>query len=299
MSEKLQGTIIIDGLIEGRLPPFDDAETRLRQWVSKARSRGLLLSLEIDGARFSVLSDNKPISAAALGQNAVDTVTDVLSDLMVIFPPPMRSALVSSIRSIEYGQNVEIQTGYAVDGLGRIETQQRTADAQTTAPAEPLTKRQILKLAAAGLVLAGAIFGISAIFVDYGDLFTSISERSANLDPDAVSISTGSFADYFTIEKRTVADKKRLVLTVKRTKAYPLTDQACTDLSAEAGNSDPKTLTAQALARGYIRCEMFDKKDTFIGYAEGRIVDLRTKETVTIALPLFVEHRLARVKITY
>lgn len=297
MSEKIQGTIIIDGLVEGRSQELSEVTPRVRQWIEKARTKGLHLSLDIDGATFSVLADNRPLSSAGLGEDAAKAIADMLGELVAIFPLSVRTGLTSSIRSVEYGRNVEVQTVYAVNALGEIETRQRTVDTQTTAPAEPLTKRQIIKFAAIGLVMAAVVFGISAIFLDYGEIFDRLGGTTASLDTKALPIDKGSFADYFTIKAEEV--KGRLELTLKRTKAFPKNDEELAALFKEAGDSPTKTLTAQALARGYVRCEMFTKKDKFIGHLESRIVDLRTKETVKISLPLTREYRLTRVAITY
>ena len=302
MSEKIQGTVILDGLIEGRTPEFDDAEDRLRQWIGKVRGKGLAFGLEIEGATFSVLADNRPVSIALLGSDPADAITEALRDLLLIFPPPMRTSLVSSIRSIEYGQNVEIQTVYAVNADGQIETRQRTVDARTTAPPEPLTRREKLKLGGMGLIVALGIFAISAIWVDYGALFSKYRDKLTPYDPDAMVVETGDLARYFTIEKRAIVGEN-FVLTVKRTKAFPTDDKALNALFAETrGRADctiSAAMTVEALARGYIRCEMFNKKDKCFHSFELRIVNLRTKETLALKLPLSRDHHLTRVAIRY
>ena len=302
MSEKVQGTIVIDGLVEGRCPDFGDIEARLRHWVRNAEARGLTFSLEVEGGTFSVLADNRTVSAADLGPDAVDTIAEVLRDLLVIFPPGQRASLVSSVRSIEYGQGVETQTGYAIGSDGRLETRQRTIDARTTAPPQPLTGRQKLRLAAVGLGAAVLVFAVSSIWVPYGELVGRLWDTVVPFDTDAVKIETGSFADYFTVEKKAVTrgrDGKNLVLTVKRKGAFPRSDKDIADLSAKAGEELSAVMTVQALARGYVRCEMFDKKGKFLGYRDGRIAGLRTAETAELTLPMPRKSRLARISIRY
>ena len=300
----MQGTVVLDGLIEGRTPEFDDAEDRLRQWIGKVRSKGLAFNLEIEGATFSVLADNRPVSIALLGSDPADAVAEALRDLLMIFTPPMRTSLVSSIRSIEYGRNVEIQTVYAVNAAGQIETRQRTVDSKTTAPPEPLTRREKIKLAVMGLVLAAAVFAVSSIWIDYPGLFDRTRDKMTPYDTNAMVVETGSFAKYFTIEKKAI-EGERFVLTIKRTKAFPTDDKALAALFVEARsntNADSAVdaiLTVEALARGYIRCEMFDKKGTCHSFIDVRIVELRTKETAKRALPLSSNYTLTRVAIRY
>ena len=302
MNAKLQGTITIDGLIEGRVPDFDDIEDRLRQWVQAARAKHLAFSLELEGRTFSVLAENRAIPSADLGPDPGDTIAEVLRDLLVIFPPTHRADLVSSVRSVEYGQNVEIQTLYAVARDGRLETRQRTVDARTTAPPEPLTTRQKLRLAAVGLGAAAVVFAVSWIWVPYGALFDRLWDRVVPFDTDAVIVETGEFAPYFAVDKKAVArsgGNKYLIVTVKRTKAFPRDAKAIDALFARPGRTGAEAMTAQALARGYVRCEMFDKDGKFAGFSDARIAGLRTAETVELTLPMPRESRLARVAIRY
>lgn len=308
MSEKVQGTIVIDGLIEGKCPDFGDIEDRLRQWKARAKAKGLDFSLEIEGRTFSVLADNRPISAADLGPDPADSVAELLRDLLVIFPPGQRASLVSSIRSIEYGQNVEIQTVYAIGPDGRIETRQRTVDAQTTAPPKPLTGSEKLKLAGLGLVAALLVFAVTAVFIDYGEVFSDLWDTVVPFDTDAVTVETGRFAKYFTVEKKAVTrgkDGKYVVLTVKRTEAFPRNDKDIADLLAKARQylddarfrNEAALATVQALARGYVRCEMFDREGKFLSFADTRITGLRSAETVELALPMPPKNRLAHISI--
>ena len=48
------GTVVMDGLIEGPVPLFEDGEERLRQWVSETTAAGITFHLTIDGPRFSL-----------------------------------------------------------------------------------------------------------------------------------------------------------------------------------------------------------------------------------------------------
>ena len=300
MTRRVEGTFILDGLVEGPLPDQPDAEERLRGWVALAGSRGLRFSLEVEGARFSILADNRPREAARWPDGVGDPMAEALRDLLVIFPREQRAGLVSTVRSVEYRPGQEVQTLYAVRPDGQIRVQERRIDAETVAPPEPVSSRAKLKLAGLGVAVALAAFGISALFVDYGKLFDSVVESLTPFDADKLQVEAGRFGDYFTIEKKAGGRGNRsVVLTLKRTRRYP-TDAAATEkLAAEAGKGLAGRLALEAVVKGYVRCEYFDAKGLLLGFSIERIADLRDKETIDLALPMPRNGRLVRVVLTY
>lgn len=302
MTDKVEGTVVLDGLVEGRLGPLPDTQKRLREWVRAATAAKLPFTLEIDAGSFSVLADNTPIDVEALAFKPARAIAEALGELVNVFPTGHRAAVLSTVRSMEYRANIEIQTIYAVGPEGEIHTQERTIEAVTKAPPQPMTSKQKIRLGVTGLIVALLIFAVSAFFVDYRGLFRSVIETVTPFDTEALKVETGGFGEYFTVEGKKVVSRRgvsSLRLTLKRTKAFPLTDAALKALLAKAPDSLSTRLTVEALARGYIRCESFDKDGKFIGSAMQRITDLRTKETVDVSVPLPPKGRPTRVVITY
>jgi len=63
MSDKTEGTIVLDGLIEGRLPDDPSIEDKLEQWLEFVGQLGLRFNLEVTGSSFSLLPDSTPVRA--------------------------------------------------------------------------------------------------------------------------------------------------------------------------------------------------------------------------------------------
>ena len=102
MSDKVEGTVVLDGLLEGKLPPTPDAADRLREWIRDVRSLGVRFSLDIEGGAFSILPENRPISVSAFGEAPADAIVNALNQLLKVFPVGQRGQLFSTLRSVEY-----------------------------------------------------------------------------------------------------------------------------------------------------------------------------------------------------
>ena len=301
MSERMEGTFVLDGLIEGRLPGDDEAAGRARQWAARAARNGLPFALEIDGIRFSVLGEDRPLQVADLGDDPAETVAEALRELLEALPPDVRGEAFSTLRSTEYRRGEEVQTLYVVAPGGAIDVRQRIAEAATTAPPQPLSRRDKLRMAGTGLVAAVLVFLVSSVFVDYRALFDRIVEGVTPLNAAKLSVDAQRFARWLTVVEKTAdAGGRGVVLKLKRTSEFPVTDA---DLRARlrACRDDPhQRLALEAVARGYVRCELFDKKGGFLGFAMVRIAPLRAAETLDLPVPFPSRGpRPARVVLTY
>ncbi len=300
VTPKTEGTLIVDGLLEGKLPPSPEAAERLRQWVCSAAEVGLVFSVEIDGGSFSLLADTKPIAADPLGTDPAAKIADLLDGLLEVFPLPQRQHVNSTLRTKEYRRGQEVQTLFAVGSDGAVEMQERVVEAQTIAPPRPRTRKEIVRLVLLGVAVVLLVLLVSSIFVDYPALLDRVIEGVTPFDADSLQVDTGSFGDYLTVEAKERADGgKGVVITLKRAEAFPVTEADLKRLLAEAGDSPSAHLAVEALARGYIRCELFNKDGGFLGSSMQRIAGLREQETVKIAVPLPRKERLARVVFTY
>jgi len=300
MSQKIEGTVVLDGLIEGSVPALPDAADRLRQWVDVAASANVHFSLELDGNRFSLLADRTPVLAQLLGRDPAEAIGGALGELLKAFPPPERRGVLSTVRSTEYRPAEEVQTVYTIGPDGQIHTQQRVVEAATQAPPQPLTTREKWLMAGLGVGLALLVFAVSAVFVDYKALFGRVVDRVTPLDVEAMPVDTGPFVPYLSVTKR---EKDRrgevLTLTLKRTAAFPRTDADCQGLLATPDRPLPDRMTIESLARGYVRVEYFDADGKFLGHTMERIHGLRSAETIELKLPLPPKKRLGRLALRY
>lgn len=298
MNEAIEGTFALDGLIEGRIPERADAKDLLHEWIGFAAKAKLKFSLELEGNSFSLLADNSPIQVAKLEAAPDEAVANALTELLRIFPAAERRHVISTIRTVEYGKGTEVQTVYAVGPDGAVQSRQRTVDAKTTPAPRQLTVREKFRIAAIGLVIALLVLSISSIFVDYRAALNSIIDAVRGFDPGAVEVEAGGFQDYLAVEnKEAQRGGKELILTLKRTEAFPVKEADLQRLLDGAGKSIPARMTLEALARGYVHCEYFDKKNELLGFTEQRISGLRENETIKLVLPLPAGRRLARVVI--
>lgn len=304
MSARVEGTFALDGLVEGGLGGAgEELRGRLLAWADTARAAGLNVSLDVSGDAFSLLGESRPVRASDLGDAPAQRVAALLFDLLKILPVAQRRNVFSTLRSTEYRPGEEVQTIYAVAPDGSVQTHQRTVSARTEAPPAPLTMKQKVRMGLTGLAVALGVFGLSALFVDYGQLFRRVRDTVVPLNVEKVQVDTGSFARYLTVEKKALAAESSggrvLVLTLQRTKDFPLKDA---DLAAASGDGKldlPGRLTLEALARGYVRYECFDADGTILNYGELRLAGLRDKETVEVPVPLAPDHRLARIRLGF
>src|ERR1700744_6558786 len=100
MSDKVEGTVILDGLVQGKVPALPGTEQKLRDWAQFARSANLVFNLEINGGTFGFLADQTPLAVPDLGHDPADTIKAALGELLKIFPPAERSAVFSTLRSV-------------------------------------------------------------------------------------------------------------------------------------------------------------------------------------------------------
>jgi hypothetical protein len=300
MSEKVEGTVVLDGLLEGPLAS-GQVEEGLREWTAQAAGEGLRFSLAIDGGTFNLLAINRPVPAAELGPDVGARIERAIRDLRKLLPPESLKGLFSTLRSTEYRKGQEVQTLYVIAPDGALHRGQRIVEAETAAPPPPVTRKDKLKMAGTGVVVALLTLAVSSIFIDYRGMVRSLTERFTPLNPEAIKVDTGPFAAFFTVQKQSAAGGgKAAILTLKRTGAFPLTPDDCQRLlEGEDGDDLAWRLTVEALARGYVRCEIFGKDGEFLGATQERISDLRRKETFDLSVPLPPDRHPTRIVITY
>ena len=301
MTEKIEGTVILDGLIQGKVSALPGSEERLRDWEKFVRSAQLIFNLEITGGTFGFLADQTPIAASALGHDPAETIKAALSELLKIFPPRERGAIFSTLRSVEYKRDQEVQTLYIVAPDGSVQARGRTVSAQTAAPLAPLTLRNRAAHVAVGAVCLVVLLMASSLFVDYREMLAALRSQLRPLDAAHFPVDAGTFERYFTVEAKSAASGgEGLILTLRRTPNF-LHPQASTGPSFRSTQSDfeDPRLAANAIGTGYIRCEYFDEKGKFIGFIAVRIKALRDEQSIDLQIPFESDRRPSSILLTY
>jgi hypothetical protein len=291
MSEKVVGTFLLDGLIQGPLPAGDSPEGTLRAWVAGVKRHGIVFHLQTDGGSFSLLPEPEPIKVSQLGDNPAETVADALDDLLELLDDDQRPAVMSTIRSREYRPGQEVQTLYVLDSDGRIDSRSRTVAAETTDPPQPVSGREKVKMGLVALAVVAVVLGISTFFVDYRGLAAKFFPP----DPAAVEVQAPAFDGLVKVGDKHVAKGGRaLIIKLSRGARYPA-DAAAMEQLYSGATSMPARLAAESLGRGYVRLELFDADGKFVGHRDARVSELSQKETIELAVPLSNEYRLGRV----
>lgn len=298
MSPKTEGDLAMDGLLEGTIPDRPGAESRLREWVGLAASLGIPLRLTIDGSTFSLLADDATISAKPLGPEPSQRIKEALSELLRSFAPEERPHLFSTLRSSEIRPGVELQSVYVVTAQGTVDVHQRTVEAATRRAPHARSRRETLRAVLIWLCVLLAVFGISALFVDYDSLLRGLWENVSPLAADEVAVDASAFAHWFSVERTSVADGSRtLVLTLRRTDAFPRTaanlDQAL--IPRLPGGTLQGQLAVQAINLGYVRCEAYDRDGSFLGFSFQRVRGLGEAETIELRVPVGRDPRPRRL----
>ena len=294
--EKIEGTIVLDGLVQGRLSlAGDQVPQQLKQWVQFVGGMGVRFSLEIRDAAFNLLPDDRATSVKLLGDPPEHALEQALTQLAELFTGPERAQLFSTLRSSEFRPGEEVQTVYTIiEGRPRI--QSRTLPAQTTPPVEPLSIKERMKLGAIGLAMAVILLGIALLFPGVRAMFGQVAEIVKPLDTGELKIDVGPYAPYFscTIDEKQ-SDRTALALRLKRVETFPRDEAALNAQLSAADQSISSRLALENLARGHIRVELFDADDKYLASAELRIADLRKQETLDVKLPLPEKTRTQKI----
>lgn len=292
------GTYHLDGLLEGPLGDGEDTKRRLADWLRICQKAGYGFSLRIEGDRFGLLADDTPRAAPGAGVDVSEPLRDLIGQLVGSFPPPEQSQVFSTVRSIQWGEGVETQTIYQVMPDGRVEAQQRTVEAETRRPPAPLTGTDRVKLIGIGLLVLFALFGITSLFIDWGDQFSRMWRKVAPIDTAAIATDLGAFEPYLTVQD-VEAKGSVLSITLERTDAFPQDVEAADRALDENGLSYAQQQVLHALAAGYVRLEAFAKDGKHQATVPVRIANLREKKTMVLDVKIRRETPPATLRFTW
>ncbi|MEX0716898.1 MAG: hypothetical protein WD066_09935 [Planctomycetaceae bacterium] len=302
MNDKVEGTLVLGGLLEGRCANGPAPEEKLREWIEFMRTLGPRFSLDCSGSSFSLLPDDAPASTARLGSAPETAIAQAVEQLLGVLPAEDRGNVFSTLRSAEYRPKEEVQSVYLVAPDGAVKVETRVVDAQTVAPATPVSIRARVRYALLGLAIAALLLGVTAFFVDVPGLLSRLAGVVKPVDMQELAVDAAPFAAHFRIvEKELATDGRYLLLTLERGDRFPRTDAELQQASERAEGVLSDRLAIEALARGYVRCELFDPDGRFFSASTHRIAGLRTEESITLAVPLQSnpKRRLGSVRIGY
>ena len=299
MSDKVEGTMILDGMIEGRSAALAPLESKLREWRAFVEKVGLRFGLEFEGNSFSLLAENRPVDVRKLGERPAQVVVDALNELLKVLPPEDRRGVFSTVRSVEYRKGEEVQTLYAVGADGTVTSRERVVEAQTVAPEAPPSWREKLFMAGIGLGVAVLLLALSSLIVPYRALYDRFMASVWPLDVKGLSVEAGRFEKYFVVvDRKSASGGRSIVITLKRAADFPRTDADADRVAKAAGDSTVARLAAEAVIRGRLYVEYYDQDNKLITFTVIAIKPLRDRETLDVDLPLPAERLAARIVFT-
>jgi hypothetical protein len=264
-TQKIEGTFYIDGLLEGPIYSQED-ENNINRIVRVSQKRGLVLIAAFDGGRFSILADSGNVQVNKLNNSVDNIVVQFLDDLIGNYSPDDYTQIMSTLRSIEYIEGYEIQTLYGIKHDGTVSVNQRTVEADTVKPAQPLSWQYKIKIAVIFLIILSVVFGISSFFVPYRDMARRFIAKAKPFKKENLKIDTQVFSNYFSIDAVEI-DVIENVITIacKTSDNYPDTDEKINKLWKSSENSISQSLAVEALNRNSLRCLFFDFDGKYMG----------------------------------
>ena len=289
----IEGTFVLEGILEGQLEA-PNAEARLQEWISLLASMGLTATLQVDGTHFTVFADQAQTQTVRIGGDPAENLRSTLAQLVSAIGPVTQHELYSTLRSVETRAGSQVRTVYALSSTDEVEIQQDRVGATTQAASKSLGWQGHAKTAGITLVILAALLGIASLFVDIPGAIRGVWERVAPIDVEALAVEHGDLAPYVEITEMELArGKGGLSLKLVRGPDFPTTPEARAALLARAEGE--ARLTAAAILRGYIRCEVFDEDGKWMATREIRIRGLASQVDETIVLHVPVSPRPARL----
>ncbi|MCP4180113.1 MAG: hypothetical protein GY756_20305 [bacterium] len=295
MSKKIVGTVILDGIIEGKIEN-NKINSLLIEWIDFARSNNLKFYLETSGNSFSILADNNPINLMDFTGDFSSLINNVIEELIKIFPDNSKNKIFSTIRSTEYEQNLEIQSLYNISNNGLIDIQTREIETNTIEQEKPLTLKNKIIISSFGVFAFITLILISSLFVDYKSFMTNLKKEVIPLNVENIIIDNGfsSFLNIINIEKTT----GNLIITLKRSDNFPINDKDFDKLILENKSLKDK-ITIESIYKGYIIYEYFDDEDHFIFSDRIRISGLKDNNIIMTTLFYDLNIKPSKIRLTY
>jgi hypothetical protein len=294
----VEGTFVLNGLVEGPLPDDFSAREQLQQWVRDIARLGVDFHLEITGGNFSLLPDNRARLVGSLGDSPDEAIRQALDQLLKPWPLDSFRRITSTLRSSEFRKEEEVQTIYLVGSDGKVRTEQRTMAADTESPPQRLSPREIARVLIVGALIATALLGVTSLFVDVPALARQLIVAIRPLRGDEVQIDNSVYHAYFHVEVKEI-NVNAVTLTIKRTELFPIDDTALQSAADAARPTLKKWLAIAALARGSVPCELFDINGELVGTATLHIENLQDKPELTAKIPFTSSPRFRLAKIAF
>ncbi|AQT68579.1 hypothetical protein STSP2_01747 [Anaerohalosphaera lusitana] len=297
-NKKIEGTYILDGMLEGYITDANDEEC-LRRFLRQAKECKLHFHLSTEGERFTLLPDKKTNRLPQSVESVSSLLKHPLENLLACFAADDAVKFISTLRSIEYSPDTEKQALYCIGPDGGLMIEQRSVPADTVPPAAEMPLEDKLKIGAAAFAILAIVVGISAFFVPYGKIASDIYEGLKPYKIEDVSVQAENFHEYFTVED---IDRDRqnnqLILLCRKTPEFPASADKLNEQWLQSRDNLYAAMAVEALARKSLSCEYFDKEGELIGRSICRMRDIDDQpQLFAVALPF--NRSIKKIEIRY
>lgn len=300
------GTVVLNGLLEGRLPADESKAALIRQWVEFAKENRLGFSLEMESNSFNILADNTPIPAEAFNGRTQERIVSVLNELIKIFTPELRRKIFSILRSVEYRDDLRIETAYYLNASGNIEFKSQETPVLRGDKVQPTTEqphktesRQAMWMVLCIILIA---FAASTFVFDYKKTWHNFASSFKTVDPAEIAIDAADSGDYINVTKGAMLNSgSMLELKIRRGKDFPLTFEKYIGEKTrlEGKKSITGLMMLKSIANGRVCFEYYDAEKKLFFMVEMRVKALFEKQEITISVPINRAEIPRSIKVTY
>lgn len=196
---KQEGTVQLGGLFEGTFRP--DQLSSLQSWHRRAQNAGLELELATDGNMFSLMPRNEAYNRWRGSLPLEETIEPALNALLDELGDENGRSCMCTLRSAEVLPGKERQSIYLIGPDRRMSAEQRTVDAQTVPPPEPLDTSKLMKQIGIGAASLVVLIAISTFFVPYKKWFSSVSTNVTVVKGEDIHCDLGDYATLLKVNK--------------------------------------------------------------------------------------------------
>jgi hypothetical protein len=282
-----EGTFILSGIVQGPLPPGPDGREQLAKFNDKLAKSGIVMSLRVDGANFSLLASDRAVETEAVTESEIEGLMQAaLASLLELYPAGMRMSVMSTIRSRVFLAEREHQAVYVVSFPGVIKVESAAVKAELLPRARRLTFKHKALFALGAIVVLSLAFWASTRWIDYGPAGRQLALMFKTNKLEDIRLRTTSLRDVVSIEKTDLSSlRKVIVLKVSRGPAW--------GQKSDKVLPEDVQLHAALFERRYLKVTFFDVTGNIVIGRDGKVVeralpvaDLNGAAVLSVELPL-------------
>ena len=284
----IEGTFILEGLVQGPVPDVHDAAELLQRFAADLVRNHLPLTLEVSGGQFSLLADGQPHPCSDFHPRPISgCMQQALEQLLALLPPQDRSQVISTLRSREFQPGTVRQTLFTIVANGQVQVQTRESPADVILQSSLRSQLMKRRLMIGGLAVLA--LGVVATVVDFKPWLRRVG-TNLKLQPSTV----------IPVDTTAMAEGITATATVGETLEITLTRGSQWDALLQTPPTEPdwtKHLASTALHRGYALAILKDASGKTLRSQTLDLESLRSAQTCITSVPLARHEEVSSVMV--